>query len=99
MSTVSITDYVNSPYSDLFGIGKGKAARQAKRAERRKNRDNRKIEKARVAGEKERAKLGLTDIPTAAASPATGSGSTFLYAGIGVAVLVIAVIIFIIKRK
>ncbi|MCX6250727.1 MAG: hypothetical protein NTX61_08245 [Bacteroidetes bacterium] len=56
------------------------------------------IDKAALKGEKERAKLGLTNLPTPSAAEepaASGTGNkTLIYAGAGAAILVVILIVF-----
>lgn len=89
-----------SDYSDLFGIGKSKAARAEAKVARQEKRAAAKILKERTKGAAERAKMGLEELPTIAAdgAPAAGKSKILIFAGIGAAVLIL-VIVFIIKRK
>lgn len=95
----TITDEINSQYSDLFGIGKGKAARQEARKARQEKRGARQVEKARIKGAKERAQMGLDELPAAAATAPPAKSKSVIYAAIGAGVLIIAAVIFFIKRK
>jgi len=90
-----------SEYSDLFGIGKSKAARQAAQLARQQKRADKKINKERTKGAAERAKMGLEDgppVPSAPAAAGTGNSKILIFAGAGAALLIL-VIVFFIKRK
>jgi len=83
------THFSGDSYSDLFGKKKSAEEKAAKQ-----------IAKAKLKGDKERAKMGLDEIPVSgAATPEAGSNKTMIYAGIGVAVLVVIVIVIFISKK
>ena len=86
-------------YSDLFGIGKSKKARQEAKAARQAARADKKINKERTKGAAERARMGLEDIPMPVAAPAqTGKSNTLLYAGIGAAAVILVIVVMYFKK-
>lgn len=99
----TIWDRNFTDYSDLFGIGEGKAKRQEKRKARRAARAEKKVEKAKIKGDKERAQMGLTDLPAipSPGEPAQGGkNNTVIYIGAAVAAaLIIGIIIYFVTRK
>ncbi|MCX6265872.1 MAG: hypothetical protein NTW16_00740 [Bacteroidetes bacterium] len=89
-----------SPYSDLFGIGKSKAARAEAKAKRQEKRADKKVNKERTKGAAERARMGLEDLPTpalAGQAPAAKS-KVLIYAGAAGAVILVMVILMFIKK-